>query len=114
VPYCQQPVLGWLTLEERNQGYNVTCTGHAGCTANLPAADPISERHIGHMIGRDLVQQQVFVRQVTTDGDGRGAKGIKEAMIKVDPTWKTERLTHALLFRYTPLPVVIYVMGPHA
>ncbi|RLJ22838.1 hypothetical protein DJ030_00120 [bacterium endosymbiont of Escarpia laminata] len=38
----------------RNKGVNVTCPGHAGCTANVQATDPLSEYRIGKQIWRQF------------------------------------------------------------
>ena len=42
----------------RNQGQNVSCTGHQGCTATIRVVDPMSEYEIGRQIGVSFAQQQ--------------------------------------------------------
>lgn len=83
--------LCWVGSWLRNRGFYVECPGHANCTANKASTEPLSERHIGERIGEDLVDEEIFVRFVTTDGDARGAEGIKEAMTKLEPLWEVER-----------------------
>ena len=55
----------------RNQGQNVSCTGHQGCTATIRVVDPMSEYEIGRQIGVSFAQQQVGLKFVATDGDAK-------------------------------------------
>ena len=71
----------------RNQGQNVSCTGHQGCTATIRVVDPMSEYEIGRQIGVSFAQQQVGLKFVATDGDAKAFHGLQDAM----PTVAAER-----------------------
>ena len=71
----------------RNQGKNVSCTGHQGCTATIRVVDPMSEYEIGRQIGVSFAQQQVGLKFVATDGDAKAFHGLQDAM----PTVAAER-----------------------
>ena len=64
----------------RRRGVNVTCPGHANCTATLPASEPLSECTAGAEIGRQFAAQDVGLRYIVTDGDAHGAEGVKAGM----------------------------------
>ena len=64
----------------RRRGQDVTCPGHANCTATLPADEPLSEYTAGVDIGRQFASQNVGLRYVVTDGDARSAEGVKAGM----------------------------------
>ena len=64
----------------RRRGVNVTCPGHANCTATLPASEPLSEYTAGAEIGRQFAAQDVGLRYIVTDGDAHGAEGVKAGM----------------------------------
>ena len=67
----------------RNQGQNVSCTGHQGCTATIRVVDPMSEYEIGRQIGVSFAQQQVGLKFVATDGDAKAFHGLQDAMLTV-------------------------------
>jgi len=93
----------WL----QSKGFKVTCPGgHAGCTATSKAAEPFSEYDIGKKIGQQIAQQDILVKHVTTDGDGRSCEGVQAAMSELNPLWEVVRqadTTHLGqgLFRHT-------------
>ncbi|MEG7521476.1 MAG: hypothetical protein M3H12_00005, partial [Chromatiales bacterium] len=64
----------------RRRGQDVTCPGHANCTATLPADEPLSEHRAGFDIGQQFAAQNVGLRYVVTDGDARSAEGVKAGM----------------------------------
>jgi len=64
----------------RRRGIDVTCPGHANCTATLPASEPLSEYTAGADIGRQFAAQDVGLRYIVTDGDAHGAEGVKAGM----------------------------------
>ncbi|CAC5364776.1 unnamed protein product [Mytilus coruscus] len=55
-------------------------------------AAPVSEYQMGKEIGSQLALQDILVKNATTDGDGRAAKGIDDATRALHPMWKVERL----------------------
>ena len=69
-----------LDASLRRRGVNVTCPGHASCTATLPATEPLSEYTAGAEIGRQFAAQDVGLRYIVTDGDAHGAEGVKAGM----------------------------------
>ena len=71
----------------RNQGQNVSCTGHQRCTATIRVVDPMSEYEIGRQIGVSFAQQQVGLKFVATDDDAKAFRGLQDAM----PTVAAER-----------------------
>ena len=83
--------LCWRGSYLRNRGATVSCPGHPGCTATVCEVDPLSERNIGKKIGEDLAQNDVSVRYVATDGDGRSAEGLRAAMDEHIPGTMVER-----------------------
>ena len=83
--------LCWTGAWLRNRGYNVTCPGHVDCTANYQAAKPFSEYCAGKDLGNKAVAQNILIEHVTTDGDGRAADGVAEAMAVVDPLVDVKR-----------------------
>lgn len=83
--------LCWVGSWFRNNGFEVQCPGHPDCTANVNDEDPLSERRIGERIGEDLADSGLLVQFVTTDGDARGAAGMKTAMEKKFPGCSVER-----------------------
>ena len=85
--------LEWHRHEPNQQGFDVECPGgHEDCTSNLYRAAPLSEYEMGKALGEQLGLQNILIRYVTTDGDGRSAKGIKDAMKALHPMWKVQRL----------------------
>ena len=64
----------------RKHGVNVTCPGHANCTATLPANEPMSEYTAGAEIGQQFAAQDVGLRYIVTDGDAHSAEGVKAGM----------------------------------
>jgi hypothetical protein len=60
-----------LGTSMRRQGLDVTCPGHANCTATLPADQRLSEYVAGMDIGRQFAEQNVGIKYVVTDGDAR-------------------------------------------
>lgn len=83
--------LCWVGSWLRNRGFNVTCPGHANCTATMADTDPISERHIGGQIGRDIVNDGLLIQYVTTDGDARAAEGVQDALNALHYSWEVQR-----------------------
>lgn len=77
--------LCWKGAWLRNQGCDVQCPGHQGCSATLPASEPLSERRMGEILGEELAQDHVPIKYLTTDGDARGAEGMLEGMRKHQP-----------------------------
>ncbi|CAC5406594.1 unnamed protein product [Mytilus coruscus] len=79
----------WL----KGKGLDVTCPdGHAGtCTANVKPTTPLSEYLMGKEIGLQVDRQNVLIKYAVTDGDGRGAEGINDALKVLHPLWKVER-----------------------
>ena len=69
-----------LDASLRRQGVNVTCPGHANCTATLPAKEPLSKYTVGAGIGRQFAAQDVGLRYIVTDGDAHSAEGMKAGM----------------------------------
>lgn len=69
----------------RSKGIEVSCPGHAGCTANKKMPEPFSEYEMGLKLGKDLAEQQMQVKHVISDADGRSSDGIRTAMNEVDP-----------------------------
>ncbi|CAG2226056.1 unnamed protein product [Mytilus edulis] len=82
----------WKGAWLRGKGFPIECPGHEECTANLYRAAALSEYELGKKIGDQIGLQKCLVRYVTTDGDGRSAKGIEDALTAVEPMWKVERL----------------------
>ncbi|CAG2197145.1 unnamed protein product [Mytilus edulis] len=82
----------WKGAWLRGKGFPIECPGHEECTANLYRAAALSEYELGKEMGNQIGLQKCLVRYVTTDGDGRSAKGIEEALTAVEPMWKVERL----------------------
>lgn len=78
----------------RNKGVNVTCPGHAGCTANVQATDPLSEYRIGKQIGDSLAQDDVAIKYVATDGDALASRGVQDAMPAGMETQRQSDTTH--------------------
>ena len=62
------------------RGLDVTCPGHANCTATLPADQPLSEYVAGMDIGRQFAEQNIGIRYVVTDEDARSAEEVKAGM----------------------------------
>ena len=85
--------LCWTGSWLKGKGLNVTCPdGHAGtCTANVKPTNPLSEYLMGKEIGLQIDRQNVLVKYAVTDGDGRGAEGINDALKVLHPLWKVER-----------------------
>ena len=48
-----------LGVSLRRRGVNVTCPGHANCTATLPANEPLSEYTAGAEIGRQFARHKM-------------------------------------------------------
>ncbi|CAC5366565.1 unnamed protein product [Mytilus coruscus] len=82
----------WKGAWLRGKGFPIECPGHEECTANLYRAAALSEYKLGKEIGNQLGLQKCLVRYVTTDGDGRSARGIEDALTALEPMWKVERL----------------------
>lgn len=89
-----QNKLCWTGAWLKNKGLEVTCPdGHSGvCTANVKSTVPLSEYLMGKEIGKQLALQDVLVKYAVTDGDGRAAQGINDAIKVLHPMWKVERL----------------------
>lgn len=66
----------------RSQGLNVTCPDHAGCSATLPACEPLSERRLGERLGEQFAQDNVPLKYLTTDGDATGSSGMLTGLQK--------------------------------
>lgn len=75
----------------RAQGKKVTCPGHQGCTATVPAVEPFTERTLGKKMGEDLARQGVRVKYITTDGDAHMAEGMDIAMKEAIPGYVVQR-----------------------
>ena len=86
--------LCWTGAWLINKGLSVTCPdGHSGvCTANVKSSVPLSEYLMGKEIGTQLEMQGILVKYAVTDGDGRAAQGIIDALQVLHPMWKVERL----------------------
>ena len=79
----------WL----RNNGYNVSCPGHVGCTATTDECEPLSEYAMGYDIGKHLAESEILVKYATTDGDGKSAAGLEQALRDcLSPMWSVSRL----------------------
>ena len=78
----------------RSKGLNVTCPGHVGCTANVPATEPLSEYRIGKRIGDSLARDGVAIKYVATDGDALASRGIQDAMPAGMETERQSDTTH--------------------
>lgn len=84
--------LCWTGSWLRNKGYAVHCPGgHEGCTATIPATEPLSELRMGEKLGDMFADERVLVKYVTTDGDARTAEGVQSAMRKLFPDWEVVR-----------------------
>ncbi|CAC5406593.1 unnamed protein product [Mytilus coruscus] len=85
--------LCWTGAWLKGKGLDVTCPdGHAGtCTANVKPTTPLSEYLMGKEIGLQVDRQNVLIKYAVTDGDGRGAEGINDALKVLHPLWKVER-----------------------
>ena len=93
VAAVHQNQLCWKGAWLRGKGFNVSCpNGHDECTANLHRAAPLSEYTMGKDIGKQLCLEGILVKFATTDGDGRAAKGIDDAVRALNPLWKVTRL----------------------
>ncbi|CAC5411842.1 unnamed protein product [Mytilus coruscus] len=95
----------WL----KGKGLDVTCPdGHAGtCTANVKPATPLSEYLMGKEIGLQVDRQNVLIKYAVTDGDGRGAEGINDALKVLHPLWKVERQADPIhLGRLQSIPLI--------
>lgn len=77
----------WL----RGRGYDVSCPEHADCSATINDVQPFSEYNMGRRIGERLASEDILVKYVTTDGDGRSAQGIGDSMAALDPSWEVVR-----------------------
>ena len=85
--------LCWRGAWLRSQNFEVNCPGgHEDCTANKYRAAPVSEYTMGKEIGNQLALQNLLVRHATTDGDGRSAQGIEDAIKALHPLWSVTRL----------------------
>ncbi|CAC5388304.1 unnamed protein product [Mytilus coruscus] len=82
----------WKGAWLRGKGFPIECPGHEECTANLYRAAALSEYELGKEMGNQLGLQKFLVRYVTTDGDGRSARGIEDAIKALEPMWEVERL----------------------
>ncbi|CAC5419614.1 unnamed protein product [Mytilus coruscus] len=83
----------WTGAWLRGKGFTIECpNGHEECTADLHRAAPLSEYELGKKIGNQLAVQGILVKYATTDGDGRTANGINDAIQALHPMWKVERL----------------------
>lgn len=92
----------WL----RGRGFDVSCPAHADCSATIDNVQPFSEYNIGRRIGEKLASENILVKYITTDGDGRSCQGIGDSMAALDPTWEVVRqadMTHMgqSLFRHS-------------
>lgn len=84
--------LCWVGSWLRRQGFDVECPGgHPDCTATISPYEPMSERRIGECLGKCVSLEEILIKHVTTDGDGRSAEGIAEAMKQLRPLWKVIR-----------------------
>ena len=87
-----QNKLCWTGAWLKGKGIEVDCPGgHAECTANVNRPSAFSEYVMGKDIGTQLALQNVLVRYVITDGDGRSAKGVEDGIKSLYPLWNTER-----------------------
>ncbi|CAG2207664.1 unnamed protein product [Mytilus edulis] len=75
----------WTRAWLRSKGFTIECP-------NLHRAAPLSEYDLGKQIGNQLVVQGILVKYATTDGDGRSANGINDAIQALHPMWKVEWL----------------------
>lgn len=82
----------WRGAWLRGKGFPIECPGHEECTSNLYRAAALSEYELGKEMGNQLGLQKFLVRYVTTDGDGRSARGIEDAIKALEPMWEVERL----------------------
>ncbi|CAC5416721.1 unnamed protein product [Mytilus coruscus] len=83
----------WTGAWLRGKGFTIECpNGHEECTADLHHAAPLSEYELGKKIGNQLAVQGILVKYATTDGDGRTANGINDAIQALHIMWKVERL----------------------
>ena len=101
-----QNKLCWVGSYLRNKGFDVQCPGHPDCTANIQKEEPLSEYKIGEKLGEDLVNNDLLVHYVVTDGDARSAEGIKQEINETNPNCRVERQADTIhlgqsVFRHT-------------
>ena len=60
------------------KGEHVECPHHEGCTATKDRFESLTEKEAGQAICRKVNNQGVTITHVTTDGDGKCAKGVQE------------------------------------
>lgn len=77
----------WL----RGRGFDVACPDHADCSATIDDVQPFSEYNIGRRIGERLASENILVKYITTDGDGKSAQGIGDSMAALDPALEVVR-----------------------
>ncbi len=77
--------LCWTGAWLKNKGYDITCPGHADCSANYSQVAPFSEFEAGKELGKQAIAQRIVISHVTTDGDGRSADGVAESFSLVSP-----------------------------
>lgn len=93
VGFYMQNKLCWIGAHLRNSGFEVKCPGgHAGCTANTPKFDPLSEKEIGKALGAEFAGEDYLIKHLTTDGDSRSAEGMGQGYSSVMNTlWEVKR-----------------------
>ena len=88
-----QNKLCWKGQWLRNKGYDVTCPdGHEDCTSNLAKPVPLSEYEMGKTLAEQFLLEEIHIKYVTTDSDGRGAAGLHDVFTDANPDWSVERL----------------------
>ena len=71
--------LCWTGAFLKNQGIAVDCPGgHPGCTANISYMEPHLERRMAYDIARQMHQEDITVRTLTTDGDTKAFLGMQD------------------------------------
>ena len=89
--------LCWTGAWLRGKGFDVKCPGgHVNCTATVSKTEPLSEKKIGAEIGKSFVLKDLLIKYAVTDGDGKLAEGINEAMNAYDPDQTVKRLSDTI------------------
>ena len=84
----------WTGSWLRGLGYEVECPGgHPDCTANIKSTTTLGEKNLGYKIGQDMANRNIYIKNVTTDGDSTSATGVQLAMNEfLEDSWTVQRL----------------------
>lgn len=75
-----------------NKGKTVKPGSHPGCCANIAETEVFSESKMAEEIADRLADRGVSIKNIVTDGDEHGAKGVQQSMLKRNPRWTTTRI----------------------